>query len=100
MWSQTEAELKEIRDQKKDSIDILKAQVEDIDKQLKEVKGWDFGAIGTIGISISQFSNWYAQGSPNVNSGKIGVTFNGYANLERDPYFKIGITVKSNTYFS
>lgn len=49
--------------------------------------GWRIGAFGTIGGSISEFSNWYAQGTPNNASGNIGFTFNAYANLIEDKFF-------------
>lgn len=83
----TKAELKALKSQKQDSLDALQGEIDDIDKMIKEFPGWKFGAIATAGFSISQFDNWYAQGSPNVNSGKIGISFNGYANLDREKYF-------------
>ena len=42
---------------------------------------------GTVGGSLSEFSNWYAQGAPNNSSGNIGFTVNGYANKIEDTYF-------------
>ncbi|WP_224488324.1 DUF3078 domain-containing protein [Robertkochia flava] len=84
---QTVEELKALKAQKQDSLDALQGQIDDIDKKIKEFPGWKFGAIATAGFNVSQFSNWYAQGSPNVNSGKIGVIFNGFANLDREKFF-------------
>lgn len=84
---QTVEELKALKSQKQDSIDALQAEVDDLNKQINEFPGWKFGAITTVGFNITQFSNWYAQGSPNVNSGKIGLAFSGYANLDREKYF-------------
>lgn len=83
----TKAELEALKSQKQDSLDALQGEIDDIDKKIKEFPGWKFGAIATAGFSISQFDNWYAQASPNVNSGKIGISFNGYANLDREKYF-------------
>ncbi len=45
------------------------------------------GAFGTIGGSLSNFNNWYAQGVPNNASGNIGVTINAFANLNQDKFF-------------
>ncbi len=36
---------------------------------------------------MQQFNNWYGQGTPNVSSGNIGVTVNGFANLKEDKFF-------------
>ncbi|MCB0399438.1 MAG: DUF3078 domain-containing protein, partial [Winogradskyella sp.] len=41
----------------------------------------------TIGGSLSNFNNWYAQGVPNNSSGNIGITFNAFANKIEDKYF-------------
>ncbi|WP_224484254.1 DUF3078 domain-containing protein [Robertkochia aurantiaca] len=85
--AQTVDELKEIRDRKQDSVDALQSDIDDLTARIKKFPGWKYGAIGTVGFSLSQFDNWYAQGTPNVNSGKIGFTFNGYANLDRESFF-------------
>ena len=80
-------ELKEIKKQKEDSLSALKGQIADLDSQIDAFPGWKLGAFGTIGGSISEFNNWYAQQSPNNASGRIGITLNPYAKLERDKYF-------------
>ena len=49
--------------------------------------GWRKGVFGTIGGNISQFSDWFSQGTPNVSSGNIGVTINGFANLKEEKFF-------------
>ncbi len=49
--------------------------------------GWRIGAFGVIGGSISEFNNWYAQGTPNNKAGNIGITVNAYANKIEDAYF-------------
>lgn len=85
--AQTVEELKAQKLQKQDSIKLLEDQIKYLDEQIGKEYGWKIGAILTGGISISQFDNWYAQGSPNVNSGKIGFNFNGFANLEREKFF-------------
>lgn len=85
--AQTIEELKALKEQKQDSIKLLEDEVKYLTEQIDNVKGWQIGALLTGGISISQFDNWYAQESPNVNSGKIGFNFNGFANLDREAYF-------------
>ncbi|MBL7471828.1 DUF3078 domain-containing protein [Robertkochia sediminum] len=84
---QTVEELKALKSQKQDSIDALQSEVDDLTKRIDQFPGWKFGAIATVGFNVSQFSNWYAQGSPNVDAGKIGIGFSGYANLDREKYF-------------
>ena len=72
---------------KKDSIGSIQARVDAIQAKLDAVPGWKIGAFGTIGGSISQFENWYAQAIPNNNSGNFGITFNAFANLKEDKFF-------------
>ena len=86
-FSQTEDELKAQIAPKKDSIAALKARVDALQAQIDKLPGWKIGAFGTIGVNLSSFNNWYAQGSPNNASGNIGVILNGYANLNQDKYF-------------
>ena len=86
-YSQTEAELKSEKAEKKDSIAAIQSRVDAIQKQIDALPGWKIGAFGTVGFSLSNFNNWYGQGTPNVSSGNIGVTINGFANLKEDKYF-------------
>lgn len=83
----TEAELKAAKAAKKDSIAVIQKRVDAIQSKLDALPGWKFGAFGTVGFSISEFDNWYAQGSPNVSSGKIGITVNAFANLQQPKFF-------------
>lgn len=87
MTGQTVEELKALKSQKQDSINALQSEVDDLTRRINEFPGWKFGAITTLGFNVSQFSNWYAQGSPNVDAGKIGVAFSGFANLDRERFF-------------
>ena len=86
-FSQTEEELKAQMAPKKDSIAAIQARVDAIKAQIDALPGWKKGAFGTIGANISSFNNWYAQGSPNNSTGNIGVTVNGFANLNEDKFF-------------
>jgi len=86
-YGQTLEELKEAKKIKKDSIDAIQGRVDAIQKQIDNFPGWKIGAFGIIGGSLSEFNNWYAQGIPNNSSGKIGITINPYARLDREKYF-------------
>ena len=86
-FSQTEEELKTQMAPKTDSIAAIQARVDAIKAQIDALPGWKKGAFGTIGANVSSFNNWYAQGSPNNSTGNIGVTVNGFANLNQDKFF-------------
>lgn len=86
-YAQSEAELKAAKAEKKDSIAQIQSRVNAIQSKIDALPGWKFGAFGTIGFNTSNFNNWYSQGSPNVSSGNIGFTVNGFANLKEEKYF-------------
>ncbi len=85
--AQTEEELKATQAAKKDSIKAIKGRVDALQAQIDALPGWKKGAFGTIGGSLSNFSNWYSQGAPNNTSGNIGFTANAFANLNQDKFF-------------
>ncbi|MDT0538816.1 MULTISPECIES: DUF3078 domain-containing protein [Croceitalea] len=85
--AQTEEELKATLATKKDSIAAIQGRADAIQAQIDGLPGWRTGAFGTIGGSLSNFSNWYAQGVPNNSSGNIGVTANVFANLQQEKFF-------------
>ena len=72
---------------KKDSIAAIQSRVSALQSQLDALPGWKLGAFGTIGGSLSQFNNWFAQGLPNNSSGNIGFTVNAFANLQEEKFF-------------
>lgn len=86
-FSQTVEEYKSQLGPKKDSIAAIQGRLDAIQGKIDALPGWKKGAFGTIGLSLSEFNNWYAQGSPNNSSGNIGITVNGFANLNRDKFF-------------
>ena len=87
-WGQeTEEELKSAIAATKDSIAAIQGRADGLQSKLDALPGWKFGAFGTVGFSLSEFSNWYAQGTPNVSSGNIGITFNSFANLKQEKFF-------------
>lgn len=87
VFAQTEEELKAQLAEKKDAIAALEGEAGAIQAQLDALPGWKKGMFGTIGGSISQFSDWYLQGTPNLNSGNIGITGNAFANLKQEKFF-------------
>ena len=95
--SQTLDELKALQQEKKDSIAAIQTRVDALQSQIDAFPGWRIGAFGTIGGSLSQFNNWYAQGVPNNEAGNIGFTVNGFANKIEDKYFwKNALTLNLN----
>ncbi len=86
-WSQTKEELEAKMAPKKDSIAALQGEVDALQAQIDALPGWRVGAFGTIGGSLSNFNNWYAQGTPNNSAGNIGITTNVFANLQQEKFF-------------
>jgi len=87
LQAQTLEELKATLAVQKDSLKAAQSRVNKTQGKIDAYPGWKKGAFGTIGGSISNFSNWYAQKSPNNRSGKMGITVNGYANLDKESFF-------------
>ena len=85
--AQTKEELEAQKSEKQAAADALQAEAKALQAQIDALPGWRTGAFGTIGGSLSNFSNWYAQGAPNNASGSIGFTLNGYANLIQPKFF-------------
>lgn len=85
--AQTVEELKAEKKVKQDSINALQKKVSALQKQIDTYPGWKLGVFGTLGASLSDFNNWYAQGTPNNSSGNIGISANPYAKLDREKYF-------------
>lgn len=85
--AQTKEELKAQKAEKQAEADKFQAEANAIQAQIDALPGWRKGAFGTIGGSISNFNNWYSQGTPNNSSGNIGATLNAFANLKEDKFF-------------
>lgn len=85
--AQTKEELKALKKEKTDSISALKAKEDAIQAEIDALPGWRFKATGTIGGSISGFSNWYSKESPNSSVGNFGVNLNAYADLIEEKFF-------------
>ncbi|MGB5404794.1 DUF3078 domain-containing protein [Robiginitalea sp.] len=86
-YGQTLEELKAAKKQKEDSVSAINGRIGDLKSQIDAFPGWKLGAFGTIGGSLSGFNNWYAQETPNNSTGRIGITVNPYAKLDREKYF-------------
>jgi len=85
--AQTIKELKAEQAIKKDSISALQNKVNALQAQIDAFPEWRIKAFGTIGGSLSNFNNWFSQGTPNNSSGNIGFTINTYANLLQEKFF-------------
>ncbi len=85
--AQTKEELETKKAEKQAEANAAQAEADKLQAQIDALPGWKIGAFGTIGGNISGFSKWYSQGIPNNNSGNIGFTLNGFANLIEDKFF-------------
>ncbi|WP_458628371.1 DUF3078 domain-containing protein [Winogradskyella sp. PC D3.3] len=86
-FSQTKEELQAQKAEKQAEADKFQGEANAIQKQIDALPGWRIGAFGTIGGSLSEFNDWYSQGTPNNSSGNIGISFNAFANKIEDKYF-------------
>jgi hypothetical protein len=86
-FSQTKEELEEQKAAKIELADAAQAEADALQAQIDALPGWRIGGFGVIGGSLSNFNNWYSQGTPNNSSGNFGITFNGFANKIEDKYF-------------
>lgn len=85
--AQTKEELQAEQAPKKAEIAKLQAEVNALQAKIDALPGWRTGAFGTIGASLSEFNKWYSQGTPNLSSGNVGITVNGFANLKQEKFF-------------
>ena len=87
MNAQTKEELKTQKAEKQAEADKFQKEADALQAKIDALPGWRKGAFGTIGGSLSDFNNWYSQGTPNNSSGNIGFTVNAFANLIQDKFF-------------
>jgi len=85
--AQTKEELQTQKAEKQAEADAAQAEANALQAKIDALPGWRKGAFGTIGGSLSNFNNWYAQGTPNNSSGNIGFTVNAFANLIQEKFF-------------
>ena len=86
-FSQTKEELQTQKAEKQAIADAAQKEANALQAQIDALPGWRIGAFGVIGGSLSNFNNWYSQGSPNNSSGNIGINFNAFANKLEAKYF-------------
>ncbi len=82
-------DLKKELSKTKAAIKKLEAKVNSIQDEIDELPGWKLGTFGTIGINISNFSNWYSNKNPNLSSGNINIFQTAYAKIMKKKYFWI-----------
>lgn len=99
--AQTVEELTIERDQKKMRLDSLKAEFsalqEEVNTLADEIAAltdlimpypkWTLGAYGTLGLNVSGFNDWLQKDAPNTTAVAIGLTSNGFANLDKEKFF-------------
>lgn len=84
------AELSALEGQLKDlggQVEGLKKEVADLTEKLTPYPRWDVGALGNIGLSFSNFSEWLPKAQPNTTAFNIGFSSTGFANLQQKKYF-------------
>lgn len=86
-FAQSKKELEAQKKEKQASADAAQKEADAIQNQIDALPGWKIGAFGVIGGSLSNFHNWYSQGSPNNSSGTVGINFNAFANKLEPKYF-------------
>ncbi|WP_456439104.1 DUF3078 domain-containing protein [Psychroserpens sp.] len=86
-FAQTKEELETQKSEKQAVADAAQAEADALQAQIDVLPGWRIGAFGTIGGNLSNFNNWYSQGTPNNTTGNLGITVNGYANLIEEKHF-------------
>lgn len=87
MNAQTVEELKAQKAEKQAEADKFQAEADALQAQIDSFPGWKFGAFGTIGASFQGFNDWYSNASSNLSTANVGITINGFANLDREKYF-------------
>lgn len=78
-----EAQLKELTGQ----VDALKAEVADLTDKVTPYPRWDVGALGNIGLNFANFKDWYSKSTPSTQALSLGISANGFANLDQKRYF-------------
>ncbi len=87
VFGQTKEELEGQMAPKKAEIGKLQGEVDALQAQIDALPGWRKALFGTVGGSITEQRNAFAQSIPNNSSGNIGFTVNGYANLIQEKFF-------------
>ncbi len=81
--STLEAQLKTLTGQ----VDALKGEVASLTDQITPYPRWNVGALGTIGMNFTGFSDWLSKDQPSTNAATVGFALNGFANMQQEKYF-------------
>lgn len=87
MNAQTVEELKAEKAEKEAALSKLQGEVDALQGQIDAFPGWKLGSFGTVGASLSGFDRWYSNAAPSSSAGNIGISVNGFANLDREKFF-------------
>jgi Protein of unknown function (DUF3078) len=68
-------------------VETLRTEVADLIDKITPYPRWDIGAHGNIGFNLSNFNDWLSKESPNTSAVTLGITGNGFANLDQKKYF-------------
>jgi len=85
--AQSVEELKAEKTKKEAEVAKLTEEAAALQTKIDAFPGWKFGTSGTIGANFSGFNDWYTNALANSSNGNLGITFNGFANLDEDKYF-------------
>jgi len=67
-------------------VGALQGEVDALNTKIKNLSGWDTGALGTIGANFSNFSNW-GPANQNTFATVLGAAGNAFANLQNEKFF-------------
>ncbi len=67
--------------------DSLTKEVTNLKDQITPFPRWKFGVFGTGGFNISTYSNWLSKEASNTTAINIGVTINGFVEIQQRKYF-------------
>ncbi len=79
--------LKAMKAEKEAIAAAAQAEVDAIDKQIKEFPGWTYGGVGILGLDLNSNSNWFAIPAPNSQSNAYGISASAFANLNKEKFF-------------
>ena len=85
--AQTVEELKAEKAKKSAEAAKLQGEVNALQAKIDAFPGWKFGTSGTVGANFSGFDSWFTNAEANSSNSNIGISFNGFANLDREKYF-------------
>ncbi|MEM0993246.1 MAG: DUF3078 domain-containing protein [Bacteroidota bacterium] len=68
-------------------VDALKGEVATLTDKVTPYPRWSTGLLGTVGLNIAGFNNWFARANPSTSATTIGLTGAAFANLQQKKYF-------------